>query len=399
MLNTWQDRLLYLYCFAINFQEAKMLGNYNVSITALIGLFYIISILPQLDTFVVLQRRRSATTWFILFYLYLLIVNAINYTPGGLSIFESGLLVNIALYWIIERHFAHRSHTRNQGLLSFAFGSAVLSVCYALGIGVGVYPETGRLTMFGDNSNFVGVKVATAVTIMVFFATTNVFKARWKRLTLLIPVPLMLALLIATGSRVALVALIVMLALVAMLKTKRTRAERGTLLLGVAGAMYYMYILATQSALVMLRLLASISEGDSGGRDVIYEAVWQLIKPNIIFGIGHTGYFSVFGIASPHNVILEVLCYSGIVGLLLFGIGLYTVFKTAQRTRLTVRNPAPMLMLIPVLGLLLTGQMLTVKLGWLLLAFASSWEVPDQTNASLARSDRDDSKNHVPDMV
>jgi len=399
MLNKWQDRLLYLYCFAINFQEARIFGNYNVSITALIGLFYVISILPELDTFMALKRKRSATTWFILFYLYLLIVNAVNYTPGGLGIVESGLLVNIAFYWIIERHFGHRAHAQYQGLLSFALGSAILSVCYSLGIGIDVIPETGRITMFGDNANFVGVKLATSVTIIVLFATTDLFGARWNRLMLLIPVPLMLALLIATSSRVALVALVAMLTLVAILKTKRTRAEKWTLLFGVAGALYYMYALAMKNGLVVLRLLATTSEANTGGRDVIYQAVWQAIKPNIIFGIGHTGYFSIFGMASPHNVILEVLCYSGIVGLLLFGTGLYNVFKTAQRARVSDRNPAPMLMLIPVVGLLLTGQMLTVKLGWMLLAFASSWQVQSRKSVDAARNDRGSRKKPMPDTV
>lgn len=66
------------------------------------------------------------------------------------------------------------------------------------------------------------------------------------------------------------------------------------------------------------RVLLSFESGDSSGRDVIYEAMWEQIKESPIFGRyfvvksgEYVGYY-------PHNMILEVLGSTGIIGGIFF---------------------------------------------------------------------------------
>ncbi len=93
--------------------------------------------------------------------------------------------------------------------------------------------------------------------------------------------------------------------------------------------------------------------------------------------MGQTGYIEYtnfnFGMyKSPHNVILEVLAYTGIIGLFFYLLFVFTAFFQSFPIFIKTKNIVPLVFLLPVLGLLVSGQILVVKLCWFILAYAAS---------------------------
>ena len=111
---------------------------------------------------------------------------------------------------------------------------------------------------------------------------------------------------------------------------------------------------------------------DLSGRDDFWSEILITASENLFFGIGQSGYFMSFGNASPHNVIIEVLIYTGLVGVLFYLLFLYKIvifaLKSFQRNDLIL----PILLLSPIFGTILSGQILEMKLGWLLFAYIIS---------------------------
>jgi O-antigen ligase len=128
-----------------------------------------------------------------------------------------------------------------------------------------------------------------------------------------------------------------------------------------------------ESELLRFRLLQS-AEGNLSGRDKIWSHLVPLIKENFLFGVGQTGYnyhsIITWGIVrSPHNVILEVICLTGFVGLIIYLLFLFNVFKRGFQAYEHQGLLLPILFGIPVAGLLLSGQILGQKIGWMIFAY------------------------------
>lgn len=205
----------------------------------------------------------------------------------------------------------------------------------------------------------------------------NPLNAGKSRYFLLLPIPIMLQLLVFTASRVSMLALVLaILAGISLLGTLKLSSKilmimSGLLVFGIA----WIYML--QSDVMGMRFLLILQERDLSGRDIIWQNIIPLIKENPVFGVGTTGYtdFSqnTFGLYnSPHNVFLEILCYTGIVGLGIYLIFLYRIavksFKVFKHQRILL----PLILMIPIMGMIGTSQILGVKTGWILFAYIAA---------------------------
>ena len=146
--------------------------------------------------------------------------------------------------------------------------------------------------------------------------------------------PAMMKYLIDTGSRVAIISLVLSIVLYAMLYNYNFSIKKTVMLFFFLFIILIIWNSILQYSLVGERLLDTIYLSDLSGREVIWENVYSIMLPNIILGIGISQYYyevtAIFGYyQSPHNVLIEVIVYTGIVGLAIFIIFLFRIFKNA----------------------------------------------------------------------
>jgi O-antigen ligase len=156
-------------------------------------------------------------------------------------------------------------------------------------------------------------------------------------------------------------------------KSKSKWGKTILLLLGVI-VMIYIWQVVLKSEEITSRLIQSIQEGDLAERDNIWKNVIPIWLNNPIFGVGKTGYeyitFNAFGREmSPHNVIIEVLCLTGITGLVFYSVFLYRIFQISYQTYRNNGFMLSLLLLIPVFGLILSAQLLQIKSGWIIFSY------------------------------
>ena len=129
-----------------------------------------------------------------------------------------------------------------------------------------------------------------------------------------------------------------------------------------------LYYFIIQYEFLVYRILGTIFLGEVSGRDESFLVLIEIIKDNFLFGIGQTGY-KLYNMGSPHNVILEVLLYTGFFGFIFYFNFLYKFFKGAIKLFRSQGDITLVLLLIPISGLIFTGQILDSKLIWFIFAY------------------------------
>ena len=317
----------------------------------------------------------------ILFFGLLCVVSIVNISPASYGFFDFSIFQNIVLFWILLNHVEYDNQVLEKGMLSFALGSVVLAILYYAGIGIEYTND--RLTLFNDNQNNIGMRMSISVIVLLMIVLQNIFKFGKLRYLLLTPIPVMLTLMAQTGSRVAFISFVsAFIAGVILYNTKKLEVKFFVLVIG-ALLLIVIWRFIMQSELLSTRIMLTITEMDISERDVIWKKLLPLTKSNPVFGVGRTGYevFSqrVFGqLTSPHNVIIEVLCLTGLTGLFLYFLFLYRVFNQSYKSYRSEKKLLPLLLILPILGMMLSGQLLFVKIGWVIFAYASGNSVHNE---------------------
>ncbi len=378
------DRLqricLYIFCFSLNFEVWDPLQTDGYfSISKLTGALYFLSILPAILNFKTASQFKPILRLIGIFFVYLILINAFNANANYDTIIDLTMLQSILLFWVLLNHAQKEPLLMERGLLYFALGSAVFSLLYYYGVGIEVVDQ--RVSIFGDNENAIGQRMSFSIIIIAMAVLQNRLRLSRSRFLLLLLIPLMLGLLLASGSRLAIVSLVaVFIASVVLIKVRSVFSKIVVLSLGVL-SFIIIWQLLMHSDLVGQRLQMSFQEGDLSNRDVIWKGILPVIEQNPIFGIGQTGYASycnaVFGrYWSPHNVILEVLCFSGMVGLSIYLYFLYQTFRLGYIRYQQDGTLLPLMFAINLIGMLLVSHLLELKLGWAILAYIASSYLP-----------------------
>jgi O-antigen ligase len=367
-----QRIFLYIFFFSINFEVWDPSNTGFFSISKFAAILYFFSILPHYNSFFRTKGldRYLIPIWFFFGLLTVISLLHINYISS--YYFDFSIFQNIILFILLINHARREPGILEKGILSFALGTVVLSMLYYFGIGVEY--EGGRVSLFGDNENTIGIRVCISMVFISYMVFLNPLKMKKRRYLLLLFFPIMLSLMVETGSRVAFISFSLCF-LVGVLLVK-TKYFYGKVLIIIAGICVSVYLLnyVLSSEILYQRLQNSAQNRDLAGRDNIWASLFPILQKNPFFGVGTTGYalftYRVLGkFSSPHNVILEILCYTGIVGLVAYLIFLLQIFRITSLKYRWNGEIMPALLLIPVLGLMLSGQLLNTKIGWIILAF------------------------------
>jgi len=361
LIKQTQKYVLYLLMFFVNFQELSILNLKEFSIPKLLGIIYFITILPQINSYINTKKIKQFIIPIFIFFIFLTLVNLFNINDTSSNFFDFSIFQSILLYLFLINHSRKEYMILEKGLLSLAIGTIVLSFFYKAGIGIEII--NGRVHLFGDNANIIGLRMCISILIIFFIVIQNRLHLGWYRYLLLMPIPIMLNLMAETGSRVALINFVLTFLFgVLFYKTKTLWTKIVFILIGL-GAFLFSWLLIMHSETLMFRLLLSYEEGDLAGRDTIWQSLIPTIQNNFFFGIGQTGYAYLFGEGSPHNVIIEVLCYTGLLGLVMYLYFLLQISLCAFNINKTKNLLLPVLLLFPIFGFILAGQILTQKLG------------------------------------
>ena len=371
VIRIFQRITLFLFLFTINFETFEPFSIANFSLTKLAGFFYFITIIPEIKFFFRIDQLEKILIFLFLFFLLLTISSLFNVNEFSSSFFNVTIFQNILLFWILTNHSRKDYMILEKGMLFFALGCVVISLFYLANIGVEY--EGGRLSMFKENQNTLGIRMNLGIIILLLAVLQNKLNLGKIRFLLLIPIPILMNLLFSSGSRVALISFFLCLVLLTtMLKARNMLYRFLTVLIGIACLIFFVGRVL-QSDLLRDRLQQS-TEGNLSGRDEIWKNLIPLIRDNFLFGVGQTGYdyYSIvtFGIIrSPHNVILEVICLTGFVGLTIYLLFLFNIFRKSFEIYRYQGSLLPLIFGIPISGLLLSGQILGQKIGWVIFAY------------------------------
>jgi O-antigen ligase len=369
--------VLYLFFVSLNFETLDLLnasGYFTVS--KLLGFIYIFTIIPQWTHFFAIKKIVHFLVPLWLFFGLLSVMNVIysHYDVNGRISFLDyfSILQNLFLFWILINQERKKPMILEKCMLCFAFGAALEAGLFQAGIGV--EEVGGRMDCLGDGPNGMGLKMTIGMSIFVMAVLQDRLKLGKWRYLLLVPLPFMMQLVVMSASRVALVAFgLALVTVVVVFKTKRVLVKIGLLGLGAIAAFAVWQSVVADEAF-STRLLSSVYDYDLSGRDAIWEDLLPLVVKRPFFGSGETGYLQFAdeafgGFTSPHNVLLEVVCYTGIVGLGLYLWFLWWIFQSGWQSYKAEGLLLPLVLCVPVMGCILSGQVLTWKLVWCILAY------------------------------
>jgi len=369
-----QRASLLIFFFSINFEvwDPFNTGG-SFSLAKLTGFIYLVMMLPSITSFVSRKDVKYFLNPVLFFFLFLTLINILNKNSNLQNFLNISIFQNICLFYILLNHEIIDHGILEKGLISFAIGSIVFALLYSAGIGVEI-SAGGRVSVFGDNQNPIAMRSCISILIIIFSVIQNPLNLGKLRYILFLPVPLMIQLIVVTASRAAILSFILsVLFMVILMRNKNIWVKilifMIALLMLAAAWMY-----TVQSEVLSIRLLSSLQDRDLSGREIIWQNIAPLIKDNFIFGVGTVGYLNfsqdTFGyMNSPHNVFLEILCYTGIIGLMIYMVFLYRIFLKSYELYRNKKILLPLILLFPILGTTISSQILEVKTGWILFAY------------------------------
>lgn len=374
-MNKIQNILLYLLFFSVNFGMWQPIGNSDVfSIVKFVGVLYLFCIILTPTGFFSLPHKFKPIYFpLVIFVAFLTVMNIANINIHDSRWFNIGMIQWTIMLLMMINHERMRPGSLEKGMLFFAFGAFLISMMFYFDIGIEVNSD-GRATFFGENSNAMGIRMGIGSIIMLYNILYNPLKLGSSRYLLLLTVIPMTIFLVNTGSRIALLSILGMLlfmTFVIRISNVIIRVFYMMLVVAVLG-MTIRYSLSSE--VIASRFERTIEEGNLSGRDDIWHKIIPLIAEHPVVGVGETGYTEyctpVFGEkTSPHNVFLELMCYTGIIGTLIYLIFIFMLGKGAWYTLRKTRSFLPIVLFIPILGLMMSGQTLNVKTIWCLYAY------------------------------
>jgi O-antigen ligase len=375
-LHRAQRYALCFFFFSINFE---MWDPFNTggtfSIAKLTAIIYFITIVPEITEFIRIDGLKSVIFPLWIFFGFLTFMSMININELFSNFFWTPIFLNIAVFWLLINHVRKDYMVIEKAMLWYVLGSVVLVLLYFAGIGVEYVG--GRLSMFGDNQNALGVKMTVSLIILLISVTQNRLNIGWYRYFFLFMIPFMVIFIRETGSRVSVISLVSAFLVGTLLYKTKSKFVKIGIVIGSTIVLILIAVLLMQSDILVDRMDSTVTSGNLSSRDQIWNAILPIIKGNPITGIGKTGYDFQFTLIwgkaeSPHNVILEILCYTGIIGLFIYLTFLFQVSKIGYQTYNKYGRLLPLLLFIPMMGLLFTGQILEVKIGWIIFAYIVS---------------------------
>lgn len=361
-----------LYAFSLHYEMLSLPGG--MTLPKIAGLLYFLLVLPYAPIMFRTDRIAQYVFCVVAMPIVFMFSNIIN---GGEKLADTSFLLNIGMFWIIMNHYRNDHRIINDFIIWYTLGAIVLTVFFVLGIGVNISDLSGRMHMFGDDentdTNAIGTRTALAIIFVVYLIIR--VKPLLVKGVLIAALAGMISLSALLASRTGLLIWVIGVAgtlfLSAKKKVYKVAIIGGVILLGVV-ALHYA---ESEELLIYNRIMNSYEDKDLSGRDDIWKMYLPAIEQNPILGVGMDGMYEWgkshgYGDISPHNVFIEVTLYGGIFGLLLLSYFVWSIIVLRIKRYRKTKEFIYFSFLLPMLFQLLSGQVLYMKLFWVLAALS-----------------------------
>lgn len=372
----WARLALFLFLFSINFEMVNLLGDTDegLSISRITAVIYAIALAMNVKLSLPKEVKLFAAI-LVLWQIVIIVVSVYNIADGYARIFDVSIFSCALIFVALVIHQGADPDAVSDGLIFFSIGAVMISILGIAGYGV-EYDTDGRLVLFGDNSNLVGVRMTVATMVLVYSTVRFLKRSIWLSGAFGMMSLLTAVFMIETGSRVAALSLFLGLLIVyARYMLSGTKFVFGAVAMGVGLVAVVPYLVLATNIPLMERLQRSYYEGDLAGRGDVWSTYLEELHGfgDIVIGHGYSGFDKLsnhlFGeFMSPHNVLVEMLLLGGLFGSLLFLAMNFLAVKGALFQLRHAGRILPLMLLAPYFGSTLSGQTLNVKLMWVVLS-------------------------------
>lgn len=364
-------------------------GGSFMSIGFMASILYFVCIIPFLTKGFNLTKTYGKTLTMPLLFLLILTISNFLYSceAPDIPVFSNSIFLCYVLMCLLLIHSMIDKDATQFCLWGFSLGCCFVSVVFWIINGISVLDE--RTTFLDENANELGIFMS--IGLMIIYNDFILHdKLQWGvfRFLFIIPCILLISVLLGTASRTAFIILVLFAVLCVLFYPAKNKIAKGiVLLIGtiiiIAG---FAYMLNNADNFLIVSRLFEAKDDNLSGRSSIWQALLPHIMDHPIIGVGQTGYVRVandvlnhtktignitYGF-SPHNVIIEVALYTGLIGLTCWIIFWSGIFKKSILCYKYTRNFMPILLLLPIIASILSGQILASKWGYMLYAYILS---------------------------
>ena len=370
---------LYLYILSIPFEMPHR--SFPVEVPTITGALFLLATL--FNPGACYRRIPPAAVWFLL-HVWILAALAIVFAVGemGLALQQISLFLQVVLLFVTIYNTLADPRALRGALLALVVATAARAAVQVTGLAATRAAEWGggeRVTAFGQNANLSAMILSAGLIAVVGLRARK--DPRLPRLGLLAwPLAGVLGFaLIQTGSRGGLLCALVGVVTFWFAPDQRLGRRLRNAAIGLlAGAALAWGALQNTA---MRNRLENAEEGNLAGREIIYPGAIEMIEERPVFGWGPVAnQFELsrrllldtrkYPSRDVHNLLLELLSTSGVIGTIPFLIGVALCLRGGWRARRGPLGLVPLAMLLTVLTGCLSGTWIIAKILWLVLPIA-----------------------------
>tara|TARA_B100000989_G_C19532516_1_gene470901 strand:+ start:2502 stop:3644 length:1143 start_codon:yes stop_codon:yes gene_type:complete len=362
-----QSTAVYLFVFSINFETIKIFEiDFLITKVTFLYLFFT-CLITELKLF----NLKPTLNIFFPLIVYFILLTAIGYNNINVysdNYFDLAFLLNLISFLLLVNIFKKDPLLADKSMIIYTYSTVFICLLALLDIGTTVSFE--RLTMFGMNSNYLGF--SCAIGILVLVNKLNGLNFLVKAIYLFFIVCLF-STLILTASRTGLFFLIAGFGAFLFFSKLSLQNKIISRLLSIVFILPILLI-AINDTLLYSRSLNTLNFADLSARDFIWLKTFEIISSSPIIGVGKTGYaaniLEFFDLVlSTHNVFIEVLVYTGIVGFIFFMTFFFRISKIVFKKNISTNS---IIFFIGLFVLMMSSQIFEPKLPWILFSYIVS---------------------------
>jgi len=371
--------LLFIFLIPLEAIEFGIGVRGSLTLPRIVGtLFFGLCLFSRKYTFRPLQGAGWFFVSYFAFFFFRAIVLPLSISaPAFRLLFTLGQL--FFFFWIASSLFRYENISRNSAL-AFSLGCFALSLCAVFNIG-GMAVSLGRmnrLALDGFNPNYIAYMLAVSIFLLAGFCLDIGLNKLWKNLLIIGLIIPQVMLIMYSGSRGGIIALILALCLYVLPSGCRISKRKIVAIIGGIVFLLGIGFFALSDPMVATRIDTTVHANHKQPRDFIYENALDMVLERPFIGWGPVADERELGKRlgrferNPHNIFLQVFLQLGIVGGLLFVMGLGLCVISAWVGRKNIFGLIPIGLLLICLVVNMVHDFLPKKATWFVLAISAA---------------------------